>query len=103
MTVLKILLFLWNRAFLKGVRSSLRICITERGQVKYAIEVLSLNGAGTPKVLYTFFHTASSMHLVRASLHSVMKSQHWPREANGFRIVSEQGVELYGWRVASAK
>ena len=65
--------------------------------VEYIIEILKLNGAGAPQVLYTFMHTASSLHLVRESVHSVMRSPHWPSEANGFRIVSREGLELYGW------
>jgi hypothetical protein len=71
--------------------------------MKYVIEILSLNGNGAPRVLHTFGHISSSIHLVRESVHSVMKSADWPLEANGFRIVSPEGVELYGWPIAFAK
>jgi hypothetical protein len=71
--------------------------------MKFVIEILSLNGNRIPKVLHTFAHTASSIHLVRESVHSVMKSANWPPDANGFRIVSSDGVELYGWPLASAE
>lgn len=71
--------------------------------MRYVIEILSLNGNGAPKVLHTFGHISSSIHLVRESVHSVMKSADWPAEANGFRIVSTEGVQLYGWPIASAK
>ena len=57
--------------------------------MEYTIEILKRNGAATPQVLYAFTHTASSIHLVRESVHSVMKSPHWPSEANGFRIVRD--------------
>ena len=71
--------------------------------VEYIIEILKLNRAGAPQVLYTFMHTASSLHLVRESVHSVMRSRHWPSEANGFRIVSKDGTEFYGWPISLAK
>jgi len=65
--------------------------------VEYIIEILKLNGAEAPKILYSFWHAASSIHLVRESVHSVMKSPDWPLEANGFRIVSREGQQMYGW------
>jgi hypothetical protein len=65
--------------------------------VKYFIEILSRNGTAVPKVLHAFAHTSSTIHLVRESVHSVMKSAQWPAEANAFRIVSDEGVELYSW------
>jgi hypothetical protein len=68
--------------------------------VEYTIEILKRNGAAMPQVLYAFTHTASSIDLVRASVHSVMKSPHWPSEADGFRIVSREGIELHGWPLA---
>jgi hypothetical protein len=68
--------------------------------VEYIIEILKLDGAAAPQVLYTFAHTASSLHLVRESIHSVMKSPHWPTEANGFRIVSREGVKHYAWPIS---
>ena len=65
--------------------------------MKFTIEILKLNGAGQPEVLHSFAHSASSIHLIRESVHSVMKSPQWPVQANGFRIVSDRGVLLYRW------
>ena len=71
--------------------------------MRYIIEILKLNGTGKPQVLHTFAHAASSLHLVRESVHSVMRSRQWPSEANGFRIVSKDGTEFYGWPISLAK
>jgi hypothetical protein len=65
--------------------------------VKYIIEIFKRNGASAPQVMYTFVHTASSIDLVRESVHSVMKTIDWPAEAHGFRIVSGEGIALYEW------
>jgi hypothetical protein len=65
--------------------------------VKYIIEILKRNGADMPQVLYTFAHTASSIDLVRESVHSALKTMDGPSEVNGFRIVSGEGVALYEW------
>jgi hypothetical protein len=65
--------------------------------VKYTIEIFKRNGAEVPQVLYTFAHTASSIDLVRESVHSVIKTMDWPTEVNGFRIMSEEGDALYEW------
>jgi len=64
--------------------------------VKYIIEIFKRNGADVPQVMYSFAHTASSIDMVRESVHSVMKSINWPAEANGFRITSGE-VVLYEW------
>ena len=63
--------------------------------LRYFIEVLKLNGAGPPKILRRFSHSASSLHMVRETMKLIMDSPEWPSEANGFRIVSETGAEVY--------
>jgi hypothetical protein len=65
--------------------------------VKYIIEIFKRSGADVPQVMYTFAHTASSIDLVRESVHSALTSINWPTDVNGFRIVSGEGVELYNW------
>jgi hypothetical protein len=65
--------------------------------LKFIIEVLKLNGAGQPHILHTFTHAASSMHMVRETMKTVLGSPQWPPEANGFRIVAETGEEMYRW------
>ena len=63
--------------------------------MKYVIEILALNGAGQPRVLHSFSHTASSVHMVCETMKAVQESHEWPAEAHGFRILSEAGDELY--------
>jgi hypothetical protein len=65
--------------------------------LKYLIEILKLNGAGRPRVLHSFTHKASSVHMVRETMKAVRESREWPAEAHGFRIMSEAGHELYAW------
>jgi hypothetical protein len=43
------------------------------------------------------FITASSIHKVTEAMKSVLISAHWPPEADGFRIISETGAELFRW------
>jgi hypothetical protein len=65
--------------------------------LRFIIEILNLNSAQTPHILYGFSHTASSIHMVRETMKTITESSEWPTEANGFRILSETGAELYRW------
>jgi hypothetical protein len=64
--------------------------------LKLKVEILRLNG-GAPELLHSFRHASSSIAAVRESMKRVTQSPAWPPEANAFRIVSEEGVELYRW------
>jgi hypothetical protein len=64
--------------------------------LKLKVEILRLNGAA-PEVLHSFRHRSSSIAAVQESMKGVTRSPAWPREANAFRIVSEDGEELYRW------
>ena len=75
----------------------LRIRVAERGLGEIRHRNSQPEWHQMPKVLHTFAHTSSSIHLVRESVHSVMKSPQCPAEANGFRIISGEGVTLYEW------
>jgi hypothetical protein len=65
--------------------------------LKFIIEVLKLNSGGEPQVLHVFTHSASSIHMVREAMKAVQASSNWPHSAEGFRILSEAGAELYRW------
>jgi hypothetical protein len=65
--------------------------------LKFVIEVLKLDNGQPHRILHAFTHAASSVHLVRETMKAVMASPEWPQEANGFRIVTETGKELYFW------
>ena len=66
--------------------------------MKFFVEILGLNGGiEPPRLLHDFAHRASSVHMVREAMKAVLKSPEWPTDANGFRIISEAGAELYRW------
>jgi hypothetical protein len=65
--------------------------------LKLIVEILRLNGAHAPEILHVFTHSASSIHIARESLKGVATSPAWPLGANGFRIMSAEGAELYRW------
>jgi hypothetical protein len=65
--------------------------------LKFIVEILKLNGAEQPRVLYSFAHTASSVDMIRETMMGVLQSAQWPPAANGFRILSPDGVELCRW------
>ena len=66
--------------------------------MRFIVEILHLNGgAASPSISYVFAHKASSIHMVREAMKAVLKSPEWPPEANAFRIVSDEGAELYRW------
>jgi hypothetical protein len=57
------------------------------------------NLGAAPEVLHSFRH-AASLEVVLESMKGVTRSPAWPPEANAFRIMNEDGVELYRWREA---
>jgi hypothetical protein len=63
--------------------------------LRFVVEILKLNGADPPQILHTFSHSASSAHFIRETLKGLMHTPAWPAEANGFRIISENGIEEY--------
>jgi hypothetical protein len=65
--------------------------------VKFIVEILKLNGAEPPRALHSFAQASSSVQMVRETMKVVLKSAEWPPEANGFRIMSDKGTELYRW------
>jgi hypothetical protein len=65
--------------------------------LKFIIEVLKLTRGGKAQVLHVFTHSASSIHMVRETMKAVRTSSEWPDDADGFRILSESGAELYRW------
>jgi hypothetical protein len=65
--------------------------------LKFVIEILKANSGQQPRVLHRFSHTASYVNMVRETMKAITESSEWPREANGFRILSQTGAELYRW------
>jgi hypothetical protein len=65
--------------------------------LKFIIQILKADSGQPPRILHGFSHTASSIHMVRETMKAITESSEWPPGANGFRILSETGVELYRW------
>ena len=59
------------------------------------VEILRWEKDQPPKVLHSFTHTATSLHMVQESMKAVINSSAWPKKANGFCIICEGGTELY--------
>ena len=74
---------------LRGSRGSSRL--------KFVVEILKLKRDQPPEVLHRFAHSATSIHMIRETMKAVLKSPQWPSEAQGFRIMTDDGSELYRW------
>jgi hypothetical protein len=66
-------------------------------RLKFVVEILKLKRDQPPEVLHRFAHSATSIHMIRETMKAVLKSPQWPSEAQGFRIMSDDGSELYRW------
>jgi hypothetical protein len=51
-----------------------------------------------PKVLHALSHDCHSIETVVAAAQGVLDSLTTPEQPNGYRIITEGGTELYGWR-----
>lgn len=64
--------------------------------MKVRVDILRWETSGEqPKVLHSLAHETHSIEAVDAAAQGVVASGDGP--ANGYRIVTESGVELYGW------
>jgi hypothetical protein len=62
--------------------------------MKVIIEILRWNGAPQPKLLHRLVHDSHSLETVRAAVQAVIDDPNVP--ANGYRITTEDGDELFG-------
>jgi hypothetical protein len=65
--------------------------------MKVRVEILRWEGEELPKVLHAIAHESHSLQAVKSSVESVIESTALPEPADGYRIVTEGGTELYGW------
>jgi hypothetical protein len=91
----KIVQWLWNYSS----RASIIATSGKQGTpgLKFAVEILKLDGEKPPEVLHRFAHSASSIHMIKETMKAVLKSPQWPSGAQGFRIMGDDGLELYRW------
>jgi hypothetical protein len=66
--------------------------------VNFRIEILRVKGAKPAHGLHRFTHCATSLNMMQETMEVVQMSPQWPLEANGYRILSESGKELYRWQ-----
>jgi hypothetical protein len=62
------------------------------------VEILHLENDQEPKVMHTLSHDCHSLETVVAAAQGVVDSLELPEQPNGYRITTEAGIELYGWR-----
>jgi hypothetical protein len=65
--------------------------------MKVTVEILRWEGGGHPKVLHTLTHESHSVELVAAAAQGVIDSGELPERVDGYRLTTENGLELYGW------
>jgi hypothetical protein len=62
------------------------------------VEILHMEDDQEPKVMQTLSHDCHSLKTVVAAAQGVVDSLVLPEQPNGYRITTEAGIELYGWR-----
>jgi len=62
--------------------------------MKVTLEILRWDGGDQPQVLHRLSHDCHSLETVRATIQAVIDSP--DLTANGYRIVTDAGDEIYG-------
>ena len=70
--------------------------------MKVRIEILRWNHRGEPIVLGAIQHESHSLDAVASAAQGVIDSGELPGKVDGFRIVTENGSEFFGWRDLAA-
>jgi hypothetical protein len=66
--------------------------------MKIRVEILRWEKSGEePRILYSLSHQSHSLQPIKSAVESIMDSVSLPEPPHGYRIVTEQGTELYGW------
>jgi hypothetical protein len=65
--------------------------------VNFRIEVLRVKSAQPAHGLHSFTHCAPSLDIMQETMKIVQMSPYWPLEGNSYRILTENGKELYRW------
>ena len=66
--------------------------------MKIRVEILRWEKSGEePRILYSLSHESHSLRAIKRAVESIMESVSLPEPPHGYRIVTEQGTELYGW------
>jgi len=65
--------------------------------VNVTVEILRWEDDQPPKLIHRLSHDCHSLDAVVAAAQSVVDSLELPEQPNGYRIITEEGTELYGW------
>ena len=65
--------------------------------MKVRIEILRWDHGAEPKVLGAIHHESHSLEAVASAAQGVIDSGELPGKVDGFRIVTENGSEFFGW------
>ncbi len=65
--------------------------------MKVTVEILRWDEGEEPKVLHSLSHDCHSLETVAAAAQGVVNSGELPGRVDGYRLITESGVELYGW------
>jgi hypothetical protein len=65
--------------------------------MKVTVEILRWEGGEQPTVLHKFSHDSHSLETVVAAAQGVIDSSELPERVDGYRLITDTGVEFYGW------
>jgi hypothetical protein len=65
--------------------------------MKVTIEILRWGDGQAPKVLGSIQHESHSLEAVASAAQGVIDSGELPGKVDGYRIVTENGTEFFGW------
>jgi hypothetical protein len=65
--------------------------------MRVTAQILEYSEQHPARILHSFAHSAPSLRIVKESLRAVFFSDAWPKHADAFRVLSEDGRELYCW------
>ena len=66
--------------------------------MKVTVEILRWDsGGGRPKVLHSLTHDTHSLELIAAAVQGVIDTEGMRQRADGYRLTTDNGLELYGW------
>jgi hypothetical protein len=63
----------------------------------WAVEILKVEKGQPPVVINRLAHAADSIEEVKASMRAMLDTAEWPDQGNGFRIIADDGEELFSW------
>ena len=86
------------RPGLAPASGTVSIAFRDLRKMKIRVEILRWEKSGEePRVLYSLSHEGHSVGVIKRAVETVIESVSMPEPPHGYRIITEQGTELYGW------